>query len=164
MLVKHQDRHEKLVMKESLLRPYLSGSALDQKMAQIIAGVSGSRDGLFEEVLAYNSTIRDVAKKHILSYLREKGVSFPLIRRNGRQDSEGITLPLVDDVVAYHSSDENVHLGVITKILKPNVSLVKLIRNGKVCETKMHVSLIKLIYRPSDPESFLHLIAISLRV
>ena len=133
-------------------------------MAQIIAGVSGSRDGLFEEVLAYNSTIRDVAKKHILSYLREKGVSFPLIRRNGRQDSEGITLPLVDDVVAYHSSDENVHLGVITKILKPNVSLVKLIRNGKVCETKMHVSLIKLIYRPSDPESFLHLIAISLRV
>ena len=151
-------------MKESLLRPYLSGTALDQKMAQIIAGVSGSRDGLFEEVLSYNSTIREVAKKHILSYLREKGVSFPVIRRNGKQDSDEVTLPLVDDVVAYLSSDENVHLGVITKILKPNVSLVRLIKNGKMCETKMHVSLIKLIYRPSDPESFLHLVAISLRV
>ena len=164
LLVKHEDRHEKLVMKESLLRPYLSGTALDQKMAQIIAGVSGSRDGLFEEVLSYNSTIREVAKKHILSYLREKGVSFPVIRRNGKQDSDEVTLPLVDDVVAYLSSDENVHLGVITKILKPNVSLVRLIKNGKMCETKMHVSLIKLIYRPSDPESFLHLVAISLRV
>ena len=164
LLVKHQDRHEKLVMKESLLRPYLSGTALDQKMAQIIAGVSGSRDGLFEEVLSYNSTIREVAKRHILSYLREKGVSFPVIRRNGKQDSDEVTLPLVDDVVAYLSSDENVHLGVITKILKPNVSLVRLIKNGKVCETKLHVSLIKLIYRPSDPESFLHLVAISLRV
>ena len=163
LLVKHQDRHEKLVMKESLMRPYLDGTALDQKMAQIIAGVSGSRDGLFEEVLSYNSTIREVAKGHILSYLREKGVSFPVIRRNGKQDPD-VVLPLVDDVVAYLASDETIHLGVITKNLKTNVSLVRMFKNGKVCETKLHVSLLKLIYRPNDPESFLHLVAISLKV
>ena len=164
LLVKHQDRHEKLVMKESLMRPYLDGTALDQKMAQIIAGVSGSRDGLFEEVLSYNSTIREVAKRHILSYLREKGVAFPVIRRNGKQDPDEVVLPLVDDVVAYLGSDETIHLGVITKNLKPNVSLVRMFKNGKVCETKLHVSLLKLIYRPSDSESFLHLVAISLKV
>ena len=133
-------------------------------MAQIIAGVSGARDGLFEEVLTYNDTIREVAKGHILAYLREKGVSFPVIRRNGKQDPENVVLPLVDDVVAYLASDETIHMGVITENLKPNLSLVRMIKNGKVTENKIHISLLKLIYRPNDPESFLHLVAVSLKI
>ena len=164
LLVKHADRNEQLVMKEALMRPYLDGTALDQKMAQIVAGVSGARDSLFEEVLSYNSTIREVAKGHILSYLREKGVSFPVIRRNGKQDPDDVVLPLVDDVVAYLASDETIHLGVITENLKPNLSLVRMIKNGKATENKIHVLLLKLIYRPNDPESFLPLVAVSLKI
>ncbi len=87
-----------------------------------------------------------------------------MIRRNGKQDPDDVALPLVDDVVAYLASDETIHLGVITKNLKPNLSLVRMFKNGKVCENKLDVSLLKLIYRPSDPESFLHLVAISLKV
>ena len=122
-------------------------------MAQIIAGVSGAKDGLFEEVLSYNKTIRMVAKGHIMSYLREKGVSFPVIRRNGKQDTDDVVLPLVDDVVAYLQSDDTIHLGVITKILKPNLSLVRMFKNGKITENNIHVSLLKLIYRPNDHRS-----------
>lgn len=90
-------------MKEALMRPYLDGTALNQKIARIVAGVSGARDGLFGEVLTYKCTIRDVAKGHILAYLGEKGVSFPVNRRNGKQDPSNVSLPMVDDVVAYRA-------------------------------------------------------------
>ena len=133
-------------------------------MAQIIARVSGAKDGLFEEVLNYSSTIREVAKGHILAYLQEKGVSFPVNRRNGKQDAENIVLPMIDDVVAFKASDDTIHMGVITEVLKQNMILVKMIKNGKVTENKFHISLLKLIYRPNDPESFLHMVAVSLKI
>ena len=38
LLVKHSDMNEQHVMKEAVMRPYLDGTALDQKMAKIVAG------------------------------------------------------------------------------------------------------------------------------
>ena len=61
------------------------------------------------------------------------------------------------------SSENKTHLGVITKILDKQVVELKIIKNGKSCLTNMHCSLIRLIYRADDPESYLNLCVTALK-
>ena len=125
--------------------------------------MTGARDGIFESVLSYGKTVRELVKQNILSYLREKAVLYPDSRKRGRQTSEVDIKPQLQDIVAYLSSENKTHLGVITKILDKQVVELKIIKNGKSCLTNMHCSLIRLIYRADDPESFLNLCVTALR-
>ena len=102
-------------------------------------------------------------KQNILTYLREKGVLYPDTRKRGRQTTQVDILPQVEDVVAYLSSENKTHLGIVTKILDKQVVVLKVIKNGKPSLSKMHCSLLRLIYRPDDPESFLNLCVAAMR-
>ena len=160
MLNFSQDQSEKMMLKDALLKPHMSGDSLDHQMANLIAGVTGARDGIFESVLSYGKAVRE---QNILSYLRDKAVLYPDSRKRGRQTSEVDIKPQVQDIVAYLSSENKTHLGVITKILDKQVVELKIIKNGKSWLTNMHCSLIRLIYRADDPESFLNLCVTALR-
>ena len=162
-LVKSQDQSEKMMLKDALLKPHMSGDSLDHQMANLIAGVTGARDGIFESVLSYGKTVRELVKQNILSYLREKAVLYPDSRKRGRQTSEVDIKPQLQDIVAYLNSENKTHLGVITKILAKQVVELKIIKNGKSCLTNMHCSLIRLIYHADDPDSFLNLCVTALK-
>ena len=96
-------------------------------MRDILAGVSGAHNGLFSDVLKYNAFIRENIKLKVLSYLQEKGVSYPDQRKGKHQVvSEGIS-PLEHDVVAYKDSTRKIHLRVITGMKSSNVAEIRII-------------------------------------
>ena len=45
------------------------GAGIDHPMANMIAGATGARDGIFKSVLSYGKTVRELVKQKILSYL-----------------------------------------------------------------------------------------------
>jgi hypothetical protein len=161
LMVKYSDEEERIVMKEALLRPYLGGEALDEKMAGILAGITGARDGLFADILKYGNAIRDELQTKVLSYLQEKAVSYPDQRRNKHQEDGAVALPQVHDVVAYVS--DKIHLGLVTELISANVVKLRVIKNGKAEEMSSHVSLLKLIFRPNNGSSFLQLTVTALK-
>ena len=93
-MVKYSDAEECMVMKEALLTPYLGEEALDERMHNILAGVSGALDFMFADVLKYNSTVRENVKLKVRSYLQEKGVSYPDQRKGKHQEDSEMILPL----------------------------------------------------------------------
>ena len=164
LMVKFSDEEECIVTKEKLLRPYLGGDNLDEKMSNILTGIIGARDGMFADILKYGNVIRDNVRSQVLSYLQEKAVSYPDNRRGKHQEDGEAVLPQLHDVVGYVGADQKIHLAIVTEIISKNVVRVRIVKNGKVQETPSHVSLLKLIYRPNDGANFLHLTVQAMRV
>ena len=52
-------------MEDALLKPHNGGDSLDHQMANLIAGISGARDGIFEDIMSYSmpnlATVADLA-------------------------------------------------------------------------------------------------------
>ena len=163
ILVKYSDQEETVVMKDSLLRPYLAGEALDERMSQVLGGISGAQDGLFADVLKYSKAVRENVQAKILSYLQDKAVAYDDQRKNGRQEAGAVTTLQIDDIVAYAGAAGRVHLGMVTGLVSKNVAKLRVMKFGKVEEISCHFHLLKLVYRPQDGKSFLNLMTTALK-
>lgn len=158
VLVKHQDRDEQLVMRQSILKPFLSAEILDAYMSNFIAGVSGKGDLLLSAVLGYNEAIKTNFKNLILTYLQEKGMQYQDIRRGTNQQDCGTTLkPVINDVVLYKDSAERVRFAIVTDLLANNVVEIKVMKRGKPEHIKCHIRLLKLCYRSTNPDCHLNM-------
>ena len=154
LLVKHDCNDERVITKEGLMNPYLDGLSLDHKMSDLIKGVAGSESGLLSDILEYNNTIKIVVKEKIISYLQEKGISYPDRRVDGRQTAAPSRRPQPGDVVGYKDSSNKLHLGIVENLEKKSVVRMRIIKRGKPDSVATHLDLIKLIYRPEDSQQF----------
>ena len=157
VLVKHVDSGERIVMKQALLKPFLTAEVIDDHMKQVMLGVAGSHDTFFDNILTYSTEVKQNVKNKILAYLQEKAVSYPDLRLKGKQVDSHTLLPLANDVVLYADSTGHLHFAVIAGIVSKNVVNLKIIRYGKPEMTNTHVSLIKLVYRSENPDCYLNI-------
>ena len=77
------------MVKDLLLSPHISMGSLDHNAAEIIAGVSGASNGLFEDIFCYSRVVRNLFTDRVLTYLREKGILYCYPRRDHRSVHAG---------------------------------------------------------------------------
>ena len=158
ILVKHSDEEERLVLRQEILKPYLSKETIDDFMRDLLSTATGQRDQLYSSILDYNDTIKRNVSELIRSYLMEKGVTYKDVRKGGgtKQSVEGLH-PQVNDVVLLKDSKDHIRFGLILEILESNTVKIRVISRGKPKEEVYHVQLLKLVYRSSNKDCHLNI-------
>ena len=158
ILIKHSDQDQRLILRQEILKPYLSKETIDDFMGDLLSKATGQRDQLYSSILNYNDTIKKNVSTLILSYLMEKGVTYKDVRKGGgNKQSSQLLMPLVNDVIIFKDSKDHIRFGLIFEILESNTVKVRVISRGKVKEEVYHTRLLKLVYRPSKKDCYLNL-------
>ena len=158
ILIKHSDQDQRLILRQEILKPYLSKETIDDFMGDLLSTATGQRDQLYSSILNYNDTIKKNVSTLILSYLMEKGVTYKDVRKGGgNKQSSQLLMPLVNDVIIFKDSKDHIRFGLILEILESNTVKVRVISRGKVKEDVYHTRLLKLVYRPSNKNCYLNL-------
>ena len=158
ILVKHSDEDERLVLRQEILKPYLSKETIDGFIGDLLSTTTGQRDKLYSSILDYNDTVKKNVSALILSYLMEKGMTYKDVRKGGgKNQSSQMLYPQVNDVVLFKDSKDHIRFGLILEILESNTVKLRLISRGKSKEEVYHSRLLKLVYRSSNKDCHLNL-------
>ena len=109
ILNKHSDQDQRLILRQEILKPYLSKETINDFMVDLLSTATGQRDQLYSSILNYNDTIKKNVSTLILSYLMEKGVTYKDVRKGGgNKQSSQLLKPLVNDVIIFKDSKDHI--------------------------------------------------------
>ena len=107
ILVKHADEDERLVLHQEILKLYISKlkESIDTFVEDLLSTVTGNRDQLYSSILDYNDIVKRIVSSLILSYSREKEVTYQDTRKGGRKrlDSRGLTGTVISTWTKAHT-------------------------------------------------------------
>ena len=107
ILVKHADEDERLVLHQEILKLYISKlkESINTFVEDLLSTVTGNRDQLYSSILDYNDIVKRIVSSLILSYLREKEVTYQDTRKGGRKrlDSRGLTGTVISTWTKAHT-------------------------------------------------------------
>ena len=98
-------KDEILVLCQEILKPYLSKESINSFVGDLLSTVTGNRDQLYSSILDYNDIVKRIVSSLILSYSREKEVTYQDTRKGGRKrlDSRGLTETVISTWTKAHT-------------------------------------------------------------
>ena len=101
ILVKHSDEDERLVLRQEILKPYLSKETIDSFIGDLLSTTTGQRDQLY------------------ITYITYRHLFYHIWWRKEWQEFPGTNLQ-VNDVELFKDSKDHILFGLILEILESN--------------------------------------------